>query len=67
MFVCFFSQVSTAGTGGQAEHAGAGAQEIHGAERWVFACTHAAHFLTQVEDSETSSRCVEQLLDVSLF
>lgn len=47
--VCLFSsQVPTTGTGGQAEHAGAGAQEIHGAERWVLACSHAAPSLTQM-------------------
>lgn len=36
----FFSQVSTAGARGQAEHAGVGAQEIHGAGWCVLQCAH---------------------------
>lgn len=48
MFVLFsFSQVATAGARGQAEHAGVGAQEIHGAGWCVL---QRAHISTRIVD-----------------
>lgn len=44
MFVLFSSQVSTAGTRRQAEHAGVGAQEIHGDEWCVIGVNTQAPF-----------------------
>lgn len=55
LLVClFFSQVSAAGTGRQAEHAGAGAQEIHGNQRYVLVCAHT-HTHTHVQQAKDAT------------
>lgn len=65
LFCFFFSQVATAGARGQAEHAGVGAQEIHGAGWCVL---QRAHISTRIVDvSWTGLLILEQLEEGNLI